>query len=96
MCTTARVLAVAHLLGDVLGQRLGAERRLAEHDLADRVVDDLFEARHVRALLMRPQIDEAIEPRRVQLLGAVGLDPDDLLDIRHAHAGERDAQRRKL
>ena len=42
----------AHELGDVLGECLGLERRLAEHDLADRLVDDLLEARHVRALLV--------------------------------------------
>ena len=29
----AGALALAHELGDVLGQRLGAERRLAQHDL---------------------------------------------------------------
>ena len=92
----ARALAVADLLGDVLGERLGAQRGLAEHHLADRVVDDLLEARHVRALLLRAEIDEAVEPRGVQLLGAVGLDPDDLLDVRHAHARERDGERRGL
>ena len=30
-------------------------------DLADRVVDDLLEARHVRALLPRAEVDEALE-----------------------------------
>ena len=82
----ACALAVAHLLGDVLGKRLRAQGRLAENDLADSVVDDLFEARHVRALLVGSQIHEAVELRRVQLFGAVRLDPDDLLDVRHAHA----------
>ena len=65
---------VAHELGDVLGQRLGLERRLAEDDLADRVVDDLLEARHVRALLVGAELDHALEARREQLLGAVLLD----------------------
>ena len=87
----AGALPVADLLGDVLGERLGAQGGLAEHHLADRVVDDLLEARHVRALLLRAEIDEAVQPRRVELLGAVGLDPDDLLDVRDAHARERDA-----
>ena len=67
-----RALAVAHPLGDVLGQRLGPERALAEDDLADRVVDDLLEARHVRALLARPEVDEALQPGREQLLGPAG------------------------
>ena len=92
----AGALAVADLLGDVLGQRLGAQRGLAEHDLADRVVDDLLEARHVRALLVRAEVDEAVQVSGVQLLGSVGLDPDDLLDVRHAHARERDRQARGL
>ncbi len=46
------------------------ERRLAEHDLADRVVDDLLEARHVRALLVRAEVDEALELGVEELLGA--------------------------
>ena len=89
-------LAVAHLLGDVLGQRLGAERALAEDDLADRVVDDLLEARHVRALLARAQIDEAVELRGVQSLVSACVDPYDLLDVRHAYARERDVERGDL
>ena len=43
------------------------ERRLAEDDLADRVVDDLLEARHVRALLVATQINEAIQSRKEEL-----------------------------
>ena len=71
------------------------KRALAEHDLADRVVDDLLEAAHVRALLVRAEVDEAVEAGGEQLLGAVGADPDDLLDVGHAHARERDEQRRE-
>ena len=92
----ARALAVAHLLGDVLGQRLGAERALAEDHLADRVVDDLLEARHVRALLARAEVDEAVELGGEQRLVSARVDADDLLDVRHAHARERDVQRRDL
>ena len=84
----ARALAVADLLGDVLRQRLGAERALAEHDLADRVVDDLLEAAHVRALLVRAEVDEAVQLGGEQLLGPVRADPDDLLDVGHTHARE--------
>ena len=65
-----RVLALAHELGDALRERLGPEAALAEDDLADRVVDDLLEARHVRALLLRAEVDEALEPRREELLRA--------------------------
>ena len=83
-------LARAHELGDVLGERLGAERRLAEHDLADRLVDDLLEARHVRALLLAAEIDEALQAREEQLVA----DADDLLDARHADAREPDGDAR--
>ena len=41
-------LALAHALGDVGGEPLGAER-LAQDDLVDRLVDDLLEAGHVDA-----------------------------------------------
>ena len=65
---------------------LGLEAGLAEDDLADRVVDGLLEARHVRALLLRPEVDDALQARREQLLDAVVRQADDLLDTRHAHA----------
>jgi hypothetical protein len=45
----------------VLGQRLGPERGVAEDDLADRLVDHLLEARHVGALLVRSELDDALE-----------------------------------
>ena len=87
----ARVLAAAHELRDVLGERLDLERRLAEHDLADRLVDDLLEARHVRALLVGAEVDHALEAGREQLLGAVLAEPDHLLD-----AGDADAREAEL
>ena len=76
------VLAGAHELGDVLGQRLGAERGLAEDDLADRLVDDLLEPRHVSPLLTGAQVHEAGQARKEQLLA----DAYDLLDARDADA----------
>ena len=79
-----RPLARAHELGDVLGEGLGAERRLAQHDLADRLVDDLIEARHVRALLVRLKVDEAVQAREKQLVA----DAHDLLDAAHPDARE--------
>ena len=91
-----RALALADELGDALREVLRAERRLAEHDLADHLVDDLLEARHVRALLVGAEVDEALEPRPEELLGAVLADPDDLLDAGHADAREADRQRRRL
>ena len=87
-------LAGPHELGDVLGQRLGTERRLAEHHLADRLVDDLLEARHVRALLVGAQIHEAGQAREEQLVA----NPHDLLDPRDpdAREAERDRGRARL
>ena len=87
------VLALAHALGDVLGEGLGLEGRLAEDDLADDVVGDLLEARHVRALLVGAQIDEAVELCVVEPLVAVVADADDLLDAGDADAGQRQGKR---
>ena len=79
-------LARADELGDVLRKRLGSEWSLAEHDLADGLVDDLVEARHVGALLLVAEIDEALEAGEVELLA----DAHDLLDAGDADARERD------
>ena len=92
----ARALALADELRDVLGQGLGLERRFAEHDLADRLVDDLLEARHVRALLVRAEVDDALEAGREQLLGAVLAQPDHLFDAGHADPREAQRERRRL
>ena len=94
--TSARsaALALAHPLGDVGGQHLGAEG-LAEHDLVDRLADDLLEARHVDAGLLRVEVDEALELGVEEVLGAVGLDPDHLLDPGHADPREADLGRRQ-
>jgi hypothetical protein len=88
------VLTLADLDGDPLGELLGLEAALAEHHLADDVVDDLLEARHVRALLLRSEVDEAVELRVIELLGTAGADADDLLDVRHADARQRHRDRR--
>jgi hypothetical protein len=92
----ACVLAGSHELRDLLGELLDLERGLAQHNLADRVVDGLFEARHVRTLLVRSQIDDAFKARREQLLAAVVTDPDHLLDAGHADAGEAQLHGRQL
>ncbi len=82
-------LALAHLLGDVGGQHLGFEG-LPEDDLVDRLADDLLEARHVDAGLLRVEVDEALEVGVEEVLDAVGLDPDHLLDAGDSDAREAD------
>ena len=66
------VLALAHAAGDVGREHLRLEG-LAEHDLVDRLVEDLLEARHVDAGLLRVEVDEALELGVVELL--VGVAP---------------------
>ena len=56
----ARRLTADDLAGDVLGQ-LFDEERLADHDLVDRLLEQLGEARHVHALLARVEVDEAVD-----------------------------------
>jgi hypothetical protein len=75
-------------LGDVRGKRLRLECSLAEDHLVDRLVDDLLEARHVRALLLRPQIDEALDFCVEQLLGPVRADADHFVDSGYPDARE--------
>ena len=89
-----RTLTLAHLRGHVLGQLLGLEAALAQHHFADDVVDDLLEARHVRALLVRAEVDEAVQLGVIELLGARRADADDLLNVRHPRARQRDLDRR--
>ena len=66
--------------------------RLAEDDLADRLVDDLVEARHVRSLLVAVEVDEAVEAGEEQLVADAHdlLDPRDA-DPREAHGDAGDA-----
>jgi len=75
---------------DVLGERLGLERRLVEDHLANRVVDDLLEARHVRALLAGAEVDEALQLGVEELLAPVLPNPDDLLHPGDPDSGQRD------
>src|SRR4051812_32867086 len=86
-----RLLALADQLGDVRGQRLGLEG-FVQDDLLDRLVDRLLEARHVRALLRRAEVDEALERGVEELrLVARGTDSDDLL-----HAGYPNARKTQM
>ena len=74
---------------DVLGERLDQER-LADHDLVDRLAEDLGEARHVDALLGRVEVDGAGDLGGERLLAPFVADPDRLLDARHPGAGQAD------
>ena len=56
--------------GDVLRQCLGAKGALTEDNFAYGVIDDLFEAAHMRALLVRTEVHEAIQASGKQLFGA--------------------------
>ena len=69
--------------GDVLGERLD-EERLADHDLVDRLAEELREARHVHAFLARIEVDRARDLGGERLLVALVPDADRLL-----HAGAR-------
>ena len=68
-------------------ERLGLEG-LAQHHLVDRLVHDLLEARHVRALLLGPEVDEALELGEEELLLAVRANPNDLLHTGYPNPGE--------
>src|SRR5439155_20640561 len=56
------------------------------------------EAGHVDALLLRVEIDRAVDRRRDELLAAAAPDKDGLLDARHTDAreAERDFRRSRL
>ena len=52
---------------DVLGELLD-EQRLADHELVDRLLEELGEARHVHALLRGVEVDRAVDLREDELL----------------------------
>ncbi len=87
-------LALANAFGDVGGEGLGVEGGFAEDYLVDRLPDDLLEARHVDAGLLRVEVDEALHLGEVEVLGAVDLDADHLLDPGDADPREADLGRR--
>ena len=62
---------------DVLSQ-LFDEEGLADHDLVDRLPEQLGEAGHVHALLAVVEVDEAVDLSRDQLLGAAPAQADRL------------------
>ena len=92
-----RALALDDAARDVLGEHLD-EERLALDDELDRLLEELGEARHVDALLVRSQVDRAVDHRRHHRRGVAATDAHRLLDARDAGAGEgeRDLGRRGL
>ena len=71
---------------DVLGERLD-EERLADHDLVDRLAEQLGEARHVHALLGRVEVDRAGDLGGERLLVPFVANPDRLLHARSRRPG---------
>src|SRR5437868_4513016 len=78
-----RALAVDDVRGDVLREILDQER-FADHDLFDRLLEELREARHVDALAGGPEVDRTVDLGRDQLLGVAVTDADRLLEAAHS------------
>ena len=87
-----RALAVEHARGDPPREVLDRER-LADHHGLDRLGEDLGEARHVRALVRRVEIDRALDVGVVDGLLATVADADDLVDAGHAGLAQREVHR---
>ena len=81
-----RLLTLDDVGRDVLREHLD-EERLADHDLLDRLLEELREAGHVHALLRRVEVDRALDVGRDLLLVVAVPDPDRL-----AHAGDPGAR----
>ena len=64
------------------------EERLADHDLVDRLAEELREAAHVHAFLGGIEVDDAGDLGREGLLAAGVLDADRLRDLGDADALE--------
>ena len=84
-----RRLTVDDVAGDVLGEVLD-EQRLADHDLLDRLLEQLREARHVDAFLRRLEVDRAVDLGGDELLRVAMAQPDRLADA--ADAGVREPE----
>ena len=72
---------------DVLGEALD-EEHLADHELVDRLLEELREARHVHALPSRVEVDEAVDLGRDERVAAAVLHAHGLLHPGHARPGE--------
>ena len=64
------------------------EERLADHDFLDRLLEELWEARHVDALLRGIEIDRALDLRGDLLLAPAVADPDRLARADHSGTGQ--------
>ena len=88
------LLAFEDVRGDVLGELLG-EQRLADHDLLDRLREQLREAGHVHALLRRVEVDRAVDVCGDELLMRAPAQPDRLVDTADTRPGEADPHLRR-
>jgi signal transduction histidine kinase len=88
------LLALDDVRSDVLGEHLD-EERFPDHDLVDRLFEELREAGHVNALLCRIEVDGALDLGRDLLLASCVADPNRLLDARHARSGKADPHLRE-
>ena len=82
-----RVLALDDVARDVLGKTFD-EQHLADHELVDRLLEELREARHVDALLRGVEVDEAVDLGRDERVSATVLHAHGLLNSGDARAGE--------
>ena len=85
----ARPLTTNDVSRDVLRQLLD-EKGLPDHDLVDRLLEELREPRHVHALLALVEVDEAVDLGRDELLRAAPAETDRLGDA--LNAGPRQAE----
>ena len=74
---------------DVVGELLD-EKCLADHDLLDRLLEQLREAGHVDALLGRIQIDRALDLGGDEPLDLAPAEPDRLAETAHTGARQPD------
>jgi hypothetical protein len=75
--------------GDVLREVLD-EQLPVDHDLVDRLLEELGEPRHVDALLVWVQVDEAVDLGRDERVPATVLHAHGLPDARDTRAREPD------
>ena len=80
-----RLLALDDPCGDVLGEHLDEQALAGDHQV-DRLLEELREARHVDALLVRRQVDGAVDDRGHHGLRVAAPDPNGLLDAGYARA----------
>ena len=82
-------LALDDATRDVLREHLD-EERLALDDELDRLLEELGEARHVHALLVRREVDRAVDDRGHDRRGVTAADAHRLLNTRDTGTRERE------